>query len=174
MRGGGIVASTLLVAIAVVLAVVGPKGNDTPTATEAARIVGPAALTELEDELGHPVYWAGERPPLRIEAADVEGGSVYLRYLPPGVPAGDPRVGFLTVGTYPVPDAVAALRRVAKQAGVAVRRSADGAAILPNSSSRGSVYLAYPNTDIQVEVYDPAPGRAGRMVAAGEIRPVGR
>ena len=32
-------------------------------------------------------------------------GRVYVRYLPRGAAAGDPRAGFLTVGTYPGVDA---------------------------------------------------------------------
>ncbi len=35
-----------------------------------------------------------------------------------------------------------------------------------------SVYVAYPNVDVEVEVYDPAPGRARRLVTAGQIRHV--
>jgi|SRR5215204_5483506 len=172
MRWGGAIAAALLVAVAVVLGVVGEGSDEVPAAEESARIVDRTALTQLEDELGHPVYWAGERPPLRIEVVEQDGGSVYLRYLPQGVAVGD-EADLLTVGTYPVSNAVGALRRVAQQAGVELQRAADGAVLLPNPSSPGSVYLAYPRADIEVEVYDPAPGQALRIIRAGEIGTVG-
>jgi hypothetical protein len=35
------------------------------------------------------------------------------------------------------------------------------------------VYVAYPGTGIQVEVYDPAPGAALRLVSSQRIVPVG-
>ena len=37
----------------------------------------------------------------------------------------------------------------------------------------GDVYLAYAESDLQIEVYDPVPGRALRLVRSGAIRPVG-
>lgn len=36
-----------------------------------------------------------------------------------------------------------------------------------------NVYVAYPGTDVQIEVYDRSAGRAHRLVAAGRIVPVG-
>jgi hypothetical protein len=35
-----------------------------------------------------------------------------------------------------------------------------------------SVYLAFPDLDLQIEVYDPKPGRAQQLVASGQIAPV--
>jgi hypothetical protein len=34
------------------------------------------------------------------------------------------------------------------------------------------VYFSYPHEDVQVEVYDPEPGRALNLVKTGVIRPV--
>ncbi|MGE0068353.1 MAG: hypothetical protein AB7T48_13475 [Solirubrobacterales bacterium] len=135
-------------------------------------LVGVSELTDLESTLEHEIYWAGERPPARLELTEESGGSVYLRYLPAGVAAGDER-GFLTVGTYPVVDAAAATRRFARGAGARVLRGEGGAILVPNPDSPGSVYLAYPGTDLQVEVYDPEPGRALALIRSGAIRPVG-
>ncbi len=173
LRAIGIGVSVALVVIAVVLA----NRDDGETAAgpvdTAPRIADGDDLTALEASLGHPLYWVGERPPDQLEVSEEADGNVYLRYLPPGVEAGDPRVGFLTVGTYPVVDAVGALRRTAAKAGGTLERTGDGAAVLANPSSEGSVYLAYPGSDLQIEVYDPAPGQALELIRTGAIRPVG-
>jgi hypothetical protein len=173
----GAALSLAIVATAVVLAVVGGSGGGSAAGSTTAidttpRIVDPGALEELEASDGRPVYWAGERPPDRLAVKEEPEGSVYLRYLPPGVEAGDPEQRFLTVGTYPVTDAVAALERTAASAGTEVEPGPGGAVVLRNPSSRGSVYLAYPGADIQIEVYDPVPGRSLRLIRSGAIEPV--
>ncbi len=171
---GGVIAATL-VAVAILLAITGGSGGgSSATVVDATpRIVGADALEELESTSGHPLYWAGERPPAQLEVREEAEGSVYLRYLPPGVEAGDPEQVYLTVGTYPVTDAVAALERTADKAGTEVEEGPGGAVLLPNPASAGSVYFAYPETDVQVEVYDPAPGRSLQLIRSGQVKPVG-
>jgi hypothetical protein len=173
-RRAGVAISALLVLIAIVLVVQDGDGGEQPEAIDTApHLVELDEVAELEGTLGHPLYSAGERPPDRLELTREADGSVYLRYLPPGVEAGDSRAGFLTVGTYPVADAVAALERTAAENETSLRTAADGARLLLNPASQGSVYLAYPGTDLQIEVYDPAPGGALELIRAGAIRPVG-
>lgn len=171
----GSLLATLLAVAAVALAIVGGGGGSGSShAVGVPHIVSVSDLTELESALGHPLYWAGERPPNQLELKEEEEGSVYLRYLPPGTEAGDPNQQFLTVGTYPVPSAVAALRRTAARAGVSVERLSGGGVVLRNPGSEGSVYLAYPGTDLEIEVYDPLPGRSLRLIRSGAIEPVGQ
>jgi hypothetical protein len=173
-RLAGLAASAVLVVAAVVLAISGGSGGGgSEPATVAAHLVEGADLSSLEDELGHPIYWAGERPPARFELSEEADGSIYLRYLPPGVEAGDPEQLYLTVGTYPVTDAVGALQRTAAGSGSTLAHAAGGGVVLANPASQGSVYLAYPGSDIQIEVYDPAPGRALQLIRSGAIAPVG-
>jgi hypothetical protein len=172
----GVAVSVALLATAIGLAIVGGSGGGTGAQAldTSPHLVTGSDLGELESVLGHPVYWAGERPPARLELKEEAEGSVYLRYLPPGVEAGDPEQRYLTVGTYPVTDAVAALRRAATQAGGRMQKLPDGGLVLPNAESAGSVYLAFPHTDLQIEVYDPAPGASLRLIRSGAIRPVGQ
>ena len=173
-RAVGIVGAAVLVLVAVVLAIVGSDGgSDLEAASTELRIVSPEGLAELEDDLGHAVYWAGERPPARIEMKQEANGSVFLRYLAPGVAVGNDLAGYLTVGTYPVTDAAAATRRFARGAGTRPLAGPDGSIVVPNPDSAGSVYFAYPDSDLQIEVFDPAPGRALGLIRAGEIKPVG-
>ena len=171
----GAIASGALVLVAVILGVT--SGDDRSGSADVAtssHFIDAAELIDLERSLDHPVYWAGEEPPTRLELKQEVDGSVYLRYLPPAAQPGDPRVTFLTVGTYPVSDAQGAVRRAASQAGVAVGRVASGGIVLLNPSSEGSVYLAYPDSDLEGEVYDPTPGRALELIRSGAVRPVGQ
>ena len=91
----------------------------------------------------------------------------------PTVRTGDPHSNFLTVGTYPVPNAQGALARTAAKAGSTLSHVAGGGLVLVNPEESTSVYLAYPESDLQLEVYDPAPGAALGLIRSGKIRPVG-
>lgn len=171
LAGAGV--SLVLVATALILATEDGNQEVAEAVDTSPHLVGAAELAELEGTLGHELYWAGERPPEVLELTREADGSVYLRYLPPGVAAGDPSPRFLTVGTYPVAAAVAALARTAARSASALERGPGGSRVLANPSSRGSVYFAYPGSDLQVEVYDPTPGQALRLIRSGAIRPLG-
>src|SRR5690349_7005265 len=125
VRWTGVALSVVLVVVAVLLA---GEGGGGPEAAPGGgpRAVSAGDLRSLERELGHAVYWAGERPPQRLGLTR-RGGDVYVAYLPPGTAAA--RSELLTVGTYPVAAAVAALRRSAAGAGVGTSRLADGAVV---------------------------------------------
>jgi hypothetical protein len=170
----GAVVSAGLIAVTVILAFVGGSGGGEETASGAgARIVSSADLTAALEEVGHDIYWAGERPPAQLELKEEPEGSVYLRYLPPGVEVGEREAAFLTVGSYPIADAFSATRNAAKADGAKLRHLPGGAIAFDNPQSEGSVYLAYPGSDVQVEVYDPTPGASMELVMSGVIRPVG-
>jgi hypothetical protein len=129
-------------------------------------------LKALPRALGHPIYWAGGRSDTTYELTRTRDGSVYIRYLPRGVSPGDRRVSSLTIGTYPQKRALERLRATAaKNQGPTMRLDHGGVALVDKMHPT-SVYLAYPNLDLQLEVYDPAPGRARRLVASGQIAPV--
>jgi hypothetical protein len=169
----GAAASVFLLIAALTLAIVGGDGREAAVVQEAARIVDAAEIEELEGTLGHPLYWAGRQAGQDLELRAEADGNVYLRYLPPGTAAGDPRQDFLTVGTYSVPDAEMALQATAEANGTKLQRREDGSVVLANPSSTGSAYLAYPDSDLEIEVYDPEPGRALTLVRSGAIEPVG-
>jgi hypothetical protein len=106
------------------------------------------------------------------ELTRTAAGNIYIRYLPPNARAGDPRPAFLAIGTYPVPDAFARTRTAGKRTGaVAVGLKGGGIAVY-DSARPTSVYFAYPNSKVQVEVFDPN-GRAARnLVVYGRIVPI--
>jgi hypothetical protein len=138
---------------------------------------GPAGATQadlvsLSQELRQPIYWAGTMPGTRLEITESSNTSTYLRYLTEDAPIGDPSPDFLTVGTYPTLDAYGSLRSYATRENADTTRIANGglAMIVPGSPT--SVYFAYPNEDVQIEVYDPKPRRALGLVKSGVVRPV--
>jgi hypothetical protein len=172
-RTGAVVAAVLLVT-AVVLALVGGGGDDDASVAAGARPVEVSELRDAEATLGHPLYWAGPQPGRDLEL-EVEGaGNAFLRYVPQGEAGGTlDLASYLTVGTYPVPEALGALRRSARAAGFSLRAVEGGGLVLVDPEAKGSAYLAYPDSDLQIEVYDPALGKAVRLIESGMIRPVG-
>jgi hypothetical protein len=169
----GIVLSAAIVLVAALLATQGGSGGGSGQAEAGPRVVEVGDLLSVAGSLGHPLYWAGSRAEDRLELTQEPDGSVYLRYLPPGVEAGASPAAYLTVGTYPVANAQGALRSTAAQAGSSLSHVAGGGLVLVNPTESPSVYLAYPQSDLQLEVYDPAPGRAISLIRSGAIRPVG-
>jgi hypothetical protein len=134
-----------------------------------ARIVDEDGLREFAGSVGHEVYWAGPQDDAEIELTNTEDGSVFVRYLTGDAEAGDPRPDFLTIGTYPVPDAFEALDEAAQGDRFERLELDDGAFAMYDSEFPASVHFAYPDTNFEVEVYDPQAGRALELVNEGEI-----
>jgi hypothetical protein len=166
-----------VVALAVLLGLIVwllARGGDDSTSTSsgAATAVSAEDLAALPGSVGHPVYWAGPRPGFTYELTRTGGGNIYIRYVPEGVPVGLDEPKFLTVGTYPSQDALAVVRGVAKRLHVKAIRVPGGGAAVQDTKHPTSVYLAYPGSDYQVEVFDPSPARALQLAVSGKIVPV--
>jgi hypothetical protein len=187
IRIGAVVALALAVAFVVWLLV---RGNDNssssprtstvqtrPTATtpkvrETVKAATPQTLRALARASGHPIYWAGAKQRVRYELTRTTDGRVYIRYLPKGVPIGDRHAAYLIVATYPVQDAYKAVRTAAKESGAVTFHLPRGGLAVYNQSASKNVYFTYPGSKFQVEVFDPSPGRARKLVASGAIRPI--
>ncbi len=143
-----------------------------PQTSAGSKAASVQQLKALAVTLGHPIYWAGAQPGDTYELTKTRSGSVYIRYLPQGVRVGVQRPDYLTIGTYPQKRALALLKATAAKNGVATMMlDGDGLAFVDKKHPT-SVYVAYPNVDVQVEVYDPIRGRARQLVASGQIAPV--
>jgi hypothetical protein len=129
-------------------------------------------LAALSTQLDIPIYWAGTRSGTRLEATVNTNEYAYVRYLSVDAPIGDSSPQFLTVATYDTVNALAQLRSYAKSEHAATTRIPGGGLAVPVPDSPTSVYFARPNQDIQVEVYDPKPGEAMRLIKSGAIQPV--
>jgi hypothetical protein len=136
------------------------------------RAVSLAALQALPGSIGHPVYWAGARPGARYELTRTADGKIYLRYLPRNTPVGTAS-RFLTVGTYPLANALGVTRRLAGEASAVRLDPGGGGVAFYGKRSPTNVYLAFPGAPVQIEVYDPVPAEARRLVTSGRIVPVG-
>jgi hypothetical protein len=130
-------------------------------------------LRALSGTAGHPVYWIGRRPTNTYELTQTSDGSIYVRYLPPGVELGDRRPNFTTIGTYPHPNSMNTVEQAARREGAVSRSIRGGGLSVSNTSRPRSVYLAYPSEpDLLLEVYDPSPSRARRLASSGRVKPV--
>jgi hypothetical protein len=148
-------------------------GKLTALAKPASRTVSAAELRALADELGHPIYWAGADPESTYELTRTRDGRVYVRYLPPGVRAGDSRADYLTVGTYPQRNAVAQLKARAARLQVTTIDVPEGGFAYIDKDRPTSAYIAYPGLDLQVEIYAPDSQETEDILTGRRIRPVG-
>jgi hypothetical protein len=133
--------------------------------------VSVTGLRSLAASLGHPIYWAGPRPGYTYELTQTSNGNVFIRYLPPGVNVGAP-AGYLTVATYPFPNAFAAIQRTSNGNKTGTIRLGGGGLAVVDGQYPKSIHLAYPHSDVQVEVFDPSPARVRQVVSAGKIAAV--
>jgi hypothetical protein len=164
------VLSVALVAAVVVWLVRDDSSSATANEPEA---VDAAQLSGLAAEQDTPIYWLGERPNEKYELTETPSGRVYIRYLKGDAEAGDERAVFVTVGTYPGADAIAALRRAAReQKGAKLGKTDDGAVLLVDPNEPNNAHLAYPGANLQIEVYSPVPGQALRLASRGAVQPV--
>jgi hypothetical protein len=129
-------------------------------------------ISALAQGVGHPVYWAGQREGSEIELTQTSDGRVYVRYLTGGAEAGDPRPIFLTVGTYPFEDPRGALEELAKESDAESHELADGGLAVTTEGAPNSIYIAYPDTPYQVEVFAPDAAEGLSLVTSGAITPV--
>jgi hypothetical protein len=146
---------------------------DEDAANDGPEVVSAAQLSNEADQLERPIYWVGERDGARYELSESESGRVYVRYLTGDAEAGVKSTDYVTVGTYPVDDGVAALKRAAKaKPGAELARSDDGATMLINPQTPGSIHLAYPDSKWQIELYSPDVEEGLRLVKDGQVKPV--
>jgi hypothetical protein len=142
-----------------------------PSATAGQRL-SEGGLIDHAHASGAHVYWVGPRDGVGYEFTVTQTGRAFVRYLPRGVTPGDPRPNFLTVATYPLSTGVSALRRAGQKSGTQLVQLPRGALVYTSRQRPTSAYLARPGWDYQVEVYDPKPGEAMRLVLAGDVKQV--
>ena len=80
-------------------------------------------------------------------------GNVFVRYLPPGVKVGA-SAPYLTVATYPFPNAFAAVKRTVKGNSAGTIKLPGGGLAVVDRQYPKSIHLAYPGSNVQVEVFD--------------------
>jgi hypothetical protein len=162
----------LAIVVAVIVWLIVDDDDDNPSVSSpAASAASLDTLRSLPGELGYDVYWAGTRSDYTYELTQVNG-NIYIRYLPAEVSVGDPRPNFLTVGSYPKRRAYAALKRQAAQSVNDSESAARGGIAVWSKQRPQSVYVAYPGSDVQVEVYAPSSSRARRLATSENVTPI--
>jgi hypothetical protein len=179
VRIGAVVAVAIAVAFLVWLLVRGGDSNSSSTGqTQTVSAIAPVAaspdrLRELSVEVGRPIYWAGPISNTTYELTRTSQDRIFVRYLPQGVPVGTKQANYTIVGTYPVANAYGVLKTLAKKDGeTSFTAPHDGIAVYEKSRST-NVYLAYPGSNVQIEVFDPSAERARALITSGQVVPVG-
>jgi hypothetical protein len=142
-----------------------------PPAGKPALLTG-GTLAAVTAAVGHDVYGivtpAGATP----EVTRAASGEVWVRYLIGDAKLGDRRADYLTIGTYPRADALAAAKAAAQGEQTRSVKLEDGGVMLWRIERAESVYAASPGSDLLVEVYSPSPERARALVAGGRVAPL--
>jgi len=149
--------------------------DDAPPALPAAGkpvLLTEATLAAATKAAGHDVYGIAAPAGTRPELTRGSDGEVWVRYLTGGAKVGDARADFLTIGTYPRSDALAAAKAAAKGDQQRSAELPDGGVMLWSIERPESVYAASPGSDLLVEVYSPDAARARSLVSDGAVAPL--
>jgi hypothetical protein len=149
-----------------------PAGGGIATPASGPRSVSPAKLEAVAASLRRPIYWIGNRPAARYELTTLPDGRIFVRYLPRTVRVGT-RKAYLTIGTYPMKNALRVTRGLLQNPDVVPIKVTGGGVALYSKKRATNIYVAFPGIDYQVEVYSPVPARARRVVRSQRIAPVG-
>ena len=172
VRVGAVIALAVVAGLVIWLVTRG-NGSSPSNAGTSAHAASARRLAALPSAVGHPVYWAGPKPGFTYELTQTGDGRIYIRYLPAGVRVGSSAPKYLTVGTYPVNNAAAAVRRIASRLHVNPIQVRGRVVVVQDAKHPTSVYLAHAGSNYQIEVYDPSPAHGLQLALSGAIIPVG-
>lgn len=147
-------------------------GSSLSSQSENQVVLTESELRQIVSELGQTIYWAGPMTNARYTLS-VNDTASFVRYLPEGKGADDTSMNYLIIATYVINGAFDAVRSAGnEQEGISITNS-DGAAIYYNKSSPNNIYLAYPNSNFQIEIFDPSDERALQVATnPGLIQPI--
>lgn len=179
LAGAGVAVLIVLLALAINVLGIGKGGGQTaessasPSASPSPQFgpqqVDTVTLVARSAELGHPVYWAGKPGDRQLELTIAADDGTLVRYLEPegGTGPGDA----LTVAMYPLADPYGSARSAAAGEG-AMSQTVAGSLIVGNTANPYNGYLAREGLGYLVEVFDPTPGRAWKLLSQGDVVPV--
>lgn len=142
-------------------------------AQKAGIALSEAELKSAVSRLGSTVYWVGPLKDAKYALDVNEAGATFVRYLPNGEGIDDTAKKYLIIATYRVNAAYDAVRAAGNEQDGIGLMTADGAAVYYNKNATTNVYMAFPGQDLQIEVFDPSPGRALQLVnTSGLVRAI--
>lgn len=136
--------------------------------------LGQVALTEsqlrdLVKREGVVAYWSGPQENALYSLVINNNHQVFVRYLPNGKGLEDTEATYRVVATYPQADAFTVTKAAGNQANAISFINGDGAQVFYSKTLSANVYLAYPDSPFEVEVFDPADGVALSMATASNM-----
>lgn len=134
------------------------SSSNTSSFTEVTN--GKVGLTESEliaavKQLGVDVYWAGPVSGAKYTLAVPADGQAYVRYLPKGQGIADTKPNYVVIATYSTIDAFTSTQAAGNTSNGVTFINAEGAAVYYSKDTPTNVYVAYPNLDYQIEIFDP-------------------
>jgi hypothetical protein len=177
VRIGAVLAVAVAAALVVWLVVVRDGSNDSSTESPQVTAIPPVAATpdrlrELSVEAGRPIYWLGPQDDATYELTRTPNDRIFVRYLPAGAPVGTTEAKYPLVGTYPVVNAYDVLKELAKAGGESSFTAPKNGFAVYSTEHPTNIYLAYPESDVQIEVFDPSAVHARELITSGQVVPV--
>ena len=158
-------------AAGLVLTQTGGNGQAESTTTPSSVVLTAGGLASFAKAHGSPIYWIGPSLGADYEVTTSPDGRVFLRYVPAGAQP-QAQAAYVSVGTYPFANAYAQTLRAGGRKGFARMRTGGGAVAIYAKARPTNIYLAFPGINYQVELFDPKPTEARRVVLAGGVVPV--
>ena len=174
VRVGAVIAVAVAIGLVVWLVAIrggnGSKGNN--AATIAPTAASPDRLRQLAKDVGHPIYWIGPAANTTYELTKTSSGRIFVRYLTNGVSVGTQSASYTLIGTYPFTKPYKTLQELSAKSGEeSFSAPASGLAVYSKDHPT-NIYLAYPGSNVEIEVYDPSPSRARSLIREGRVAPV--
>lgn len=128
--------------------------------TLAAQTSGGVCLSEKElrtliAENKIVAYWTGPVKDATYSINASTPGQVFVRYIPKGMDCGSTEPKFRVIATYAETDAYNSTLQAGNQAEGVSLSNPDGSVVYFSKNAPNNVYVAYPNLDYQIEIYDP-------------------
>jgi hypothetical protein len=144
----------------------------------AAQLNGRVALEEAElraliRDNNIVAYWSGPEQNCKYALIVNGSGQAFIRYLKDGMGIDDSSSNYRVIGTYPQADSFSITKAAGNQANAISFVNPDGAQVFYSKEFPANVYLAFPDVNYQIEIFDPENGVSLSIAtAAGAIRKV--
>ena len=170
----------IAVAVVAVVAIVSFKLSGSSKHSSSPAVVTPAkdstqvnlsadSLKTAVKALGKQVFWAGDEAGDTYVLQTFANGQATVRYVPKGSDPVAPGAVYRLMGSYPIKGAFDVTKSAANGADTVLVTNADGAIVLYNKNKMKNAYIAFPNVDVQIEIFDPTPGKALELATSGAI-----
>lgn len=139
---------------------------------DGARLVSMERAGKMAKDAGHPVFWAGDLPGMKMAMNRDALMNVHVRYLPDGVDPETDSNAYFTVGSYPFERAFEATARLASEPGRDEIELPGAVGFLDRQRGDRLVISFRGHPDLQVEVFHPRLEEALEAVRRGDIVPM--